>query len=216
VRPGFLGLRAAPGRPSSEQIPAGSIEPKPACDQAARLRAALCTDIASPGARLLVRGVKGGVGTTTVSDLLREILEPLGTVTIDAGVDPAAALRPQDACLVVTTPEPAALAAAFDGLRSLALPAPLLVVNRAPSFAASRRAFDRLGAALAGVGSIGTLFAGHVPFDPLLARSFGRAERFLRAGSPAGRACVALAGRLAAFLGAVNPSASDVPCGGDS
>lgn len=192
-----------PDRSACERNPSMSIEPKPACDQAARLRAALEGDVAPESARVLVTGAKGGVGATAVAAALNAELAQTAAHAVDRGRDLPGAAGESDAWVLVTTPEPASLASAFDTICTLQLcggraVTPLVVVNRSPSFAASRRAFDRLGEALRAVGVRGTVFAGHVPFDQAFARS--QPGPFRAGRSPAHRACRAMARRLAEFL----------------
>jgi len=215
MRAGPFGLRtsmqefAQDGRHarSGEQNPATIIEPKPAGDQAARLRAALGDHPACAPSQLLVSGAKGGVGTTAVADAVRTDLARIGLSVLDHGRDlPDVAGPAPGAWVLVVTPEPAALVAAFDVIRSFdersgrGTVAPLLVINRSPSSACSRRAFERLGAALRAIGSIGTVFAGHIPFDPVFGRASARGERFVRGGCPAARSCRVLSRRFAEFL----------------
>lgn len=171
MRSGLFGLKARLGQLAGataarcyERTPSAALElePKPVCDQAARLRAALTTEVASDSARVLVTGAKGGVGTTSIALALRPELANSDTQTIDHGRGTPETLGACDAWVLVTTPEPAALAAAFDVVHSCELRGwgvvPLLVINRSPSFAASRRALERLSGALWAVRSNGTVF----------------------------------------------------------
>jgi hypothetical protein len=208
-------LASAANVTSCEQTPAATIELKPGCDQAARLRAALGVKVVEGGPRVLVSGAKGGVGTTAIAAALGAELTDAGTQTVDQGRTPPSVIADSDVWVLVTTPEPAALAAAFDVLRSSSRTTgvtPLLVINRSPSFAASRGAFARLGEALAAVGSGGAVFAGHVPFDPVFAR-WGAGSV---GGSSARRACRVMAGRFAAFLDPVVSSGPSAQVGAKS
>ncbi len=199
-------------RPACEQNPSSAIEPKPSFDQAARLRAALAESVTTPTETpcVEVTGAKGGVGTTTLALALRDELALLDIDTIDRGRDlPGDAEPAPTAWVLVVTPEPAALAAAFDAVRSVAPrhgPA-LIAVNRSPSFARSLAAFERLSAALDAVGSNGTVFAGHIPLDS----AFGRQPA--RGRGPAARSCGLLAGRLAEYVRPTVPAFPGIAIG---
>jgi hypothetical protein len=206
----------------SQPTPLVDIEPKPAPDQAARLRAFRDAHAAAGGPALVLRGAKGGVGVTTIAGELRPALAPRQIDVIDAGAGPAHPGSGVETLVLVVTPQPCVLAAAFDALRTLHDPAhpdptpALLLVNRTHSSERAAAVAHRLDAALRAVNLPGTLFAGCIPDDPVLARPVERrgwVGAWRPALSRAQWACRALADRLADFVSPDAPAGTGGPVG---
>ncbi|QBS37825.1 MinD/ParA family protein [Thermaerobacter sp. FW80] len=136
-------------------------------------------------------------------------------VVIDGGAGVGGAVRPQllaaREVLVVTTPEPTALADAYAVIKLVAgrdpaqAPQVWVAVNQVQGAAEGERAFARLAAVCRRFLGVEPRCLGTVPFDPQLRRAVQRQVPLLLAAphSPAARAVAAMARRL---LGAPAPA----------